>query len=283
MDGSLISDSAAEKILAEARKRFKISVEAERENRTAAMDDMEFIVGNQWPEAAKKSRGDRPCLTINRMPTFIRQVVNEARQNRPAITVIPADSNADPETAEMMSGLIRNIEVSSDADIAYDTAVEGAVSGGFGYFRINTAYAGEDAFEQDIVIERIADPLTVYGDPDSDSADGSDWNCCFIVSTMTKDAFEDRFKGKDAVDWDDLGYTKLRAPWMDGDNVMVAEYWHREDVADTVYQLGDGSVVDRSALETSGLPLEVVGQRGHDVQVQRLGRRPTRTRSTRTP
>ena len=40
MDGSLISDSAAEKILAEARKRFKISVEAERENRTAAMDDM---------------------------------------------------------------------------------------------------------------------------------------------------------------------------------------------------------------------------------------------------
>jgi len=259
-------DSAAEgeDFIVEVREKFERAAEKEQDNRTRAEGDIRFArLGEQWPDKLKKQREDdlRPVLTINRMPTFIRQVVNEARQNRPAITVIPADSNADPETAEMMSGLIRNIEVSSDADIAYDTAVEGAVSGGFGYFRINTAYAGEDAFEQDIVIERIADPLTVYGDPDSDSADGSDWNCCFIVSTMTKDAFEDRFKGKDAVDWDDLGYTKLRAPWMDGDNVMVAEYWHREDVADTVYQLGDGSVVDRSALETSGLPLEVVGQR----------------------
>jgi len=65
-----------------------------------------------------------PCLVINRLPSFIRQVVNGARQNRPSINVIPADSNADPETAEIMSGLIRNIEVSSNDDIAYDTAVE---------------------------------------------------------------------------------------------------------------------------------------------------------------
>lgn len=253
-----------EDFLHEVREKFERAAQREADNRARCEEDIRFArLGEQWPAQIKKQREQdmRPVLTINRMPTFIRQVVNEARQNRPAITVVPADSGADPETAEMMSGLIRNIEVSSDADIAYDTAVEGAVSGGFGYFRINIAYTGEDTFDRDIVIERISDPLTVYGDPDSDSADGSDWNCCFIVSTMTDDEFEARFKGREAVNWDDLGYTKLQRPWRDGENVMVAEYWHREDVQDTIYQLADGSVIDRASLEASGLPLQVVGER----------------------
>lgn len=253
-----------EDFLHEVREKFERAAQREADNRARCEEDIRFArLGEQWPAQIKKQREQdmRPVLTINRMPTFIRQVVNEARQNRPAITVVPADSGADPETAEMMSGLIRNIEVSSDADIAYDTAVEGAVSGGFGYFRINIAYAGEDTFDRDITIERISDPLTVYGDPDSDSADGSDWNCCFIVSTMTDDEFEARFKGREAVNWDDLGYTKLQRPWRDGENVMVAEYWHREDVQDTIYQLADGSVIDRASLEASGLPLQVVGER----------------------
>lgn len=253
-----------EDFLHEVREKFERAAQREADNRARCEEDIRFArLGEQWPAQIKKQREQdmRPVLTINRMPTFIRQVVNEARQNRPAITVIPADSGADPETAEMMSGLIRNIEVSSDADIAYDTAVEGAVSGGFGYFRINIAYAGEDTFDRDITIERISDPLTVYGDPDSDSADGSDWNCCFIVSTMTDDEFEARFKGKEAVNWDDIGYTKLQSPWRNGENVMVAEYWHREDVQDTIYQLADGAVIDRASLEASGLPLQVVGER----------------------
>lgn len=253
-----------EDFLHEVREKFERAAQKEADNRQRAEDDIRFArLGEQWPEQIRKQREQdaRPCLTINRMPTFIRQVVNEARQNRPAITVIPADSGADPETAEMMSGLIRNIEVSSDADIAYDTAVEGAVSGGFGYFRINIAYTDEDTFDRDIVIERISDPLTVYGDPDADSADGSDWNCCFIVSMMTEDEYEERFKGKDKVDWDDLGFTKLASPWRDGENILVAEYWHREDVEETIYQLADGTVIDRASLEASGLPLQVIGDR----------------------
>jgi hypothetical protein len=96
----------------------------------------------------------RPCLTVNKLPAFIRQVVNDARQNKPAIKVSPQDSNADPHTAEIITGLIRNIERSSDADTVYDIALDCAVTGGFGYFRINTEYACDDSFDQNIVIQR---------------------------------------------------------------------------------------------------------------------------------
>ena len=71
------------------------------------------------------------------MPSFIRRVVNDARQNKPSIAVNPADDRADPETAEIINGLVRNIRVVGDADIATDTAIESAVSNGFGYFRID--------------------------------------------------------------------------------------------------------------------------------------------------
>jgi hypothetical protein len=235
-----------EDFLATVREKYDRCVEVENDNRNDWKDDVRFAkLLEQWPGEIKRDRerDGRPCLVIPRLGTFIRQVVNEARQNRPAINVIPADSKADPQTAEIMSGLVRNIEVTSDADVAYDTASDNAISGGFGYFRVNVAQTNDDTFDKDIVIERVADPLTVYGDPDSTSVDGSDWNCAFVVSVLTKDEFEAKYKGKDKVDWAEEGYTKLGAPWYSDDSVMLAEYWHREEVDKEIVALSDGSVM----------------------------------------
>lgn len=255
-----MDDVKSDDFLQSARDKFDRAAEKGEHNRETWLDDTRFArLGEQWPETIKKIRekDNRPCLTINRMPSFIRQVVNGARQNRPAITVIPADSKADPDTAEIISGLIRNIEVSSNADVAYDTAVDNAVSGGFGYFRINTAYTSDDSFDQDIAFERIIDPLSVYEDPDAESVDGSDWNCCFIVKHLHKDEFEARYKGADKVDWDD--YKALSAPWRDGDYVMIAEYWHREEVDGQIVALSDGTTVPMEGLEDRAEELTAQG------------------------
>jgi len=252
--------------LSDVRDKFERAAEAENDNRVNGLDDIEFArLGKQWDEGVRKLRelDHRPCLTFNKMPTFIRQVVNDARQNRPSITVHPADSKADVETAKILSGIIRHIEVSSNADIAYDTAIEAAVGGGFGYWRVNTAYTSDDSFDQDITIERIADAFTVFGDPDSDSADGSDWNCAFIVKTLTKEEFGKRYKGKDAVDWDALGYTGLASPWMDGDDIMVAEYWHREQTEKQIVALTNGMTVEIGELDDvqdADPTIEVIGE-----------------------
>lgn len=176
-------------ILDEARDLFRSCEEREADNRDEALDDLEFArLARQWrPEDEEQRAAEgRPCLTINRMPAFIRQVVNDARQNAPAIAVRAVDDAADPATAEVMSDLIRDIEAQSSADIAYDTAVDFAVSCGFGYFRINTAYTADDAFDQDIRIARIANPFSVYGDPFSDAPDSSDWNVAFVLDRMTR-------------------------------------------------------------------------------------------------
>jgi hypothetical protein len=74
--------------------------------------------------------------------------------------------------------------------VAYDTALESAVTGGFGYFRISTDYACDDQFDQDIKIERVVNPLNIYGDPWSTAADSSDWNTAFVTEWLKEKEFK---------------------------------------------------------------------------------------------
>lgn len=232
-------------LLADALTEFTSAEEAESINRQQWIDDMRFArLGEQWPDGVKRKRetDGRPCLTINRMPSMLRQVMNDARQNKPAIKVHPVDSGAKRETAEILNGLIRNIEYTSNADIAYDTALDHAVTSGFGYFRITTDYACDDQFDQDIFIERILNPLTVYGDENSTCADSSDWNKAFVTELYTKQDFEKRWKDAIPANWES-SYRDMPLGWMDGDLVRVAEWWKREEVPATLLKLSDGMVL----------------------------------------
>lgn len=209
-----MADKDNTELLAKARKRFDRCKEAFRHNYETSVEDIRFAkLGEQWPEAIKAQREAefRPCLTINKMPTFIRQVVNDARQNKPSIKVRPADSGADRDTADVINGLIRNIEYTSSADVAYDTAMESAVTGGFGYIRVGLDYAYDDSFDLDITIDRVLNPHSVYGDPDSQAADGSDWNVAFVIDPMTKDGYEAKYGDKSEVSFDDGSWVIGRA------------------------------------------------------------------------
>jgi hypothetical protein len=231
--------------LAEALEEFRLSEDSEAENRKQWLDDVKFArLGEQWPDAVKRQRelDGRPCLTINRMPAMIRSVANDARQNKPAIKVHPVDSGAKRETAEILNGLIRNIEYTSSADVAYDTALDHALTGGFGYFRVSTDYACDDEFDQDILIERIANPLTVYGDENSTSADSSDWNKAFTTELYTKEAFEKRWKGAERSNWE-TDYQDMPNGWRDGELIRVAEWWSRKEVPAKLLKLSDGMVL----------------------------------------
>ncbi len=238
-------DADDKDIITEAKERFKLSQDAFEDNRQLAIDDLRFSrLAEQWPEAVRQQREEknRPCLTINKLPAIIRQVVNDARQNKPSIKTRPVDSKGDPETSEIINGLIRNIEYTSNASAAYDTAVDFATSAGFGYIRVDVDYAHEDSFDEDICIERVANPFSVYPDHNATEEDSRNWNYCFIVDRMSKEDFKEKYKGEDVVDWEAMGTDKQ---WMDEDSVQIAEYWTREEVEREIYLMSDGVVLDK--------------------------------------
>lgn len=229
--------------LSDDLEAFKRTDEAEADQRREALDMLKFVkLGEQWPTEVESQRAKegRPCLVINRLPAFGKQVTNDARQNRPMIKCHPVGDKADRETAEIFNGLIRNIEYTSNADIAYDTALDFAVNGGIGYCTVNIDYADADSFDKDIRIDRVDNPFAIYGDPDSKAADSSDWNSAFVIQKMTKDAFERKFPDAQSSGFD---LSDINTGWFEDDKIQVAERWSRILVPSTLIKLSDGSIM----------------------------------------
>jgi hypothetical protein len=238
--------SAKEKFLAQAKERFNLAAEAEDEQRRLALDDLTFLSGQQWPLEVRQARDldHRPCLTINRLPQYSRQIINEVRQNRPSIKVNPVDDKADLDTAKIFQGIVRHIEYASHADVAYDTGFEACVNKGLGYWRVVTAFCDPMSFDQDIYIKRIRDSFTVYLDPHSQEPDGSDTNWGFVFDEMSADDFKAQYPNAELShmeDWTSLGDTSRN--WVQKDSVRVAEYFYKTFKEVELALLGDRSVV----------------------------------------
>jgi hypothetical protein len=173
--------------------------------------------GEQWPETVKQQRDidQRPCLVVNRLPQFLRQVTNEQRQNRPSIQVNPVDDGGDVDTAEVLQGLLRHIELDSNASAAYDTAFESAATMGWGYFRIRTDYVDAMSFDQKILFERIRNPFAVYFDPAVQQPDYSDARYCFIRTFLPHDEYKRRFPDSELCDASEFSSVGDRLPdWV---------------------------------------------------------------------
>ena len=235
--------STDDEILDEARKRYQLCMDADSDNREKALSDLRFLSGEQWDEKDKTRRTieGRPCLTINKLPTFIHQVTNDQRQNSPGIKVHPVDDDADIETAEVIQGLIRHIEYDSNADVAYDTAVNSAAAIGVGYFRLTTEYCSPDSFDQDIKFKRIRNALSVLIDPLSQEPDGSDMQYCFIESQMAREEFKKKYPDAEANNLTLFQNGTAYQAWLSNDTVLVCEYYRIEKINAEIVLLSDGT------------------------------------------
>lgn len=231
----------------QAHEHFRFCAESEEYTRSKSLEDWKFRVGDQWPDDIRDTRQQdgRPCLTMNRIPQFTSQVINEQRQQRPAIKVNPVGDGADKETAEIEQGIVRHIEVRSDAEIPRDTAFEQMVIGGRGHYRILTEYEG-DGFEQEIRIAKIDDPFTVFTDPAAVAEGLIDAKFRFIIQDLTEQQYKDEFGSEEYEGLGDWVAQGTQAPlWFPQSKfIRIAEYYYIEEEKRTIYQLADGSIVD---------------------------------------
>ena len=255
-----------ETLLKQMRDFVDTAIKAESHNREPAAADLEFLVGDQWPENIKRQRAleGRPCLTFNKLPTFLHQVTNDQRQNTPGIKVHPVDSGADVKKAEIVQGMIRHIEYSSNADIAYDTAVNSAAAIGFGFWQLVTEYETPNSFDQVIKFRRIRDALKVYFDPASIEADGSDAKRVAIVGDVPRADFKRDYPDVDTALQAMTGALGdlVQQGWMNDCFVRVVEYYYFEYSNETICLLRDGTVARKSALPAGA---EIVKERSTSV------------------
>jgi hypothetical protein len=242
-------------IMSEAKRRFERCVMWENVARNNAEFDTKFANGDsrnmyQWDQGVRNARADRPCLTNNLTRQHNLLIINDARQNKAAIKVTPTGGRATYEAAQVYQGIIRRIEYQSKAMDAYSTAIYHQVESGIGYVRVVTDYADEDSFDQELFIRRIADPKTVYLDPDAKDYDKADMRFAFVFTDIAKDRLED--DGEDVPTSAALDHES--DDWNSRDHIREAEYWRRNETNDKLHMLNDGTQLRES--DISQIPQE---------------------------
>lgn len=238
-----------DKILGLAKSRYKQAVQAVQEIRKKGIEDVEFLAGDQWPADVRKAREEdgRPVITINKSNQFVNQITNDQRQNRPQTKVSPVDDKADVATAKVIQGLMRHIWTNSDADTAIDTAFDGSVGRSYGFFRVITDYANEFSFNQEILIERIRNPESVFLDPFSKKADGSDAEFGFIEEEISKDEFEQSYPDAElSKGWRES--LAQKTDWVTDNSCKVLEYFYKHYEETEINLMSDGSVLTTEEL-----------------------------------
>lgn len=209
-------------LLKEIRTRFEQLNTNEASDRKLFLEDLCFtynIGDGQWPEEIRRKRKNKPCLTSPKLRKFVAQVANRERDMRMAMKVRPVDDYGDPKTADIYDGILRHIEYQSTADEVYSHGGMYALAGGWGYWRVRSDFVPDDVV-QEILIEKIDNPLSVWLDPRG--------NYCFIREGLTKDEFKAQYPDAEYVDTDSSSYGDAYALWYEKDKIFVSEYYKRE-------------------------------------------------------
>lgn len=231
-------------ILGRVRQLCEEAEDYWHENYKMGQEDRQFVTidKEQWSEKDRKSREKDgiPTLTFNVLRTYCKQQINTARLNRQQIKAEPVDDVADPTVAKIFNGLLRDTEITSGAENAYDAAIEGVVYGGIGYIRVHVDYVSPDSFQQEPKILTIHNPDSVFIDPLSKELDGSDARYVVIKTWLPRADIVDQYGEDAAADFDD---STQNSEWLNHDDktVCVAEMFELQRKAKTLYLLTDGT------------------------------------------
>jgi len=232
----------------DALDRFEEADSYTQPMRDRAVNDFRFAMlpGHQWDTHLTAKRRRRPCYEFNRLRQMIRRVTGDQLQSRPQIKVRPAE-DSDRDLADIYQGLIRNIEVSSQAKLAYDTGFTWACTAGRGAWEVKMEYETESGFDKCLKIAAIDDPFSVVFDPAARDFFRRDARYAFHSRMIPRETFKRLYPDRAVVDFD-AGRTG-QSRWWYQDTVRIAKYWFKETRKRVIYLLSDGSVVDAAEFD----------------------------------
>ena len=171
--------------------------------RKAEIKRLKFYVGGdlQWDEETLRLRRakNRPIITINKCKPAVDQIEGDIRLNPPGPQVHPVGGGADGDVADILEGLIREVEYRSDAKTAYSTAGKYSAASGYGVLELATEYVDERSFAQRLRIDSVEDPAAVFFDPTARMANRQDAMWAGKLKSYSKEEYTSLFGAKRRV------------------------------------------------------------------------------------
>ena len=234
----LSTDQRLANLHAEALAEFDSIQSALRDERIQCLQDRRFysLAGAQWEGPLADQYENKPKFEVNKVMLAILRVINEYRNNRITVDFVSKDGEENDKLADVCDGLYRADEQASVADEAYDNAFEEAVGGGIGAWRLRTVYEDDEDPEderQRIRMEPIFDAdSSVFFDLGSKRQDKSDAKRCYVITSMTTQAYKDAYND-DPASWPKLIH-QYEFDWCTPDVVFVAEFYKVEEKSESI-------------------------------------------------
>ncbi len=234
----LSTDQRLANLHAEALAEFDSIQSALRDERIQCLQDRRFysLAGAQWEGPLADQYENKPKFEVNKVMLAVMRVINEYRNNRITVDFVSKDGEENDKLADVCDGLYRADEQASVADEAYDNAFEEAVGGGIGAWRLRTVYEDDEDPEderQRIRMEPIFDAdSSVFFDLGSKRQDKSDAKSCYVITSMTTQAYKDTWSD-DPASWPKLIH-QYEFDWCTPDVVFVAEFYKVEEKSESI-------------------------------------------------
>jgi len=231
----------SKKLIEEATKHCRDSEDFYYGSRKEFIENLRFVeLGEQWFEDDKRKRlkNQRLMVVVNLLHKFVKHFTGILQQERLSVKIKGVE-NDDLSLAVGLDMLIDNIFNHSKARDAINMAIYHAVAGGYGFGRIVNVYESDTSFYQELRIEKILNPLTVYPCPYSTDMHMADQKKCVIITEVPRDIFEKEHGKIEEADFPSGAFL-----WATPKVVRIAEYFYTEPKDVELYLLANGQTVE---------------------------------------
>ncbi len=152
----------------EAIEYRQLTIDDSKTTRDSVRDQQRFNSEDlgHWEQGAKERFSDRTKFQIDLVKPVIDGIAGQLEQLVLGGSVVATGGDSTKEVAYVYDGMLRTIANMSNASRIYKDAARAIVDHGFDACRLKTDYVNSSSFDQDIIIEKIVNPVDRVWIPD---------------------------------------------------------------------------------------------------------------------
>lgn len=243
-----------EKLVEEARTRYRQTIDDWSSNHKQMCEDQEFLNGEQPNNFFGNFQSDynqnTPKVVVDLLSAPMSQLENILRSNDYSMTIHRSTVDIDDDMLQIIQGKLKSIEVDSDhkQQIAKAAGKNGMIVLGIGFLKVYSEYVDDKTFNQKIKFEGFADNMRILPSFNcKDTITFSDSDFWFEYEVYTKDQYESLYGTQEAG-------SSIQSPngeseiMCEGEMYTVLKYWYRDPKYKTLIEYEDGTVQDDTIL-----------------------------------
>lgn len=241
--------------------QLEMAQKADHDQREKARDADLFTTkkDGQWePYWWNAAGNEKPRYTFDMTSPIVDQICGEIERAEFGIKVDPNGGDASEDTAEVLQGLVRNIQNISMASDVYNAGARGMVNSGIDGWRVVQKYVSDDSFEQDLIIEHIPSfKDRVWFNETFEDMAAEDAKLCFVMQTLAPADYKERWpKGsQESVTSDQENNAYFNKP----DVIVVGEVYYFKETAREMVLMSNGKVYSDEQLKDVADELKRLG------------------------